>query len=149
MLSKKDWLILEKLSEDSRKSIKDLARETRLPRTTVFDRIKKMKTRGVIKAFTLQPDFEKIGLETTAFLLVKFTPVKKVEQRAVAKEIAKLKGVYEVHLVTGEWDMIVKARAKGLKELGELVLDKIRQIEGVSQTVTSAVLQTVKEKTFD
>ena len=148
MLSKKDWLILEKLSEDSRKSIKDLARATRLPRTTVFDRIKKMKAKGVIKAFTLQPNFDKVGLETTAFLLVKFTPVKKVEQRAVAKQIAKLKGVYEVHLVTGEWDMIVKARAKGLKELGELVLDKIRQIEGVSQTVTSAVFQTVKEKTF-
>jgi DNA-binding Lrp family transcriptional regulator len=148
MISKKDWVLLEALSEDSRHSVKELAKQVHMPRATVFDHLKKLKQKKTIKRFTIQPDFEQLGLTTTAFIWVKFTPTKKILQRKVAQEIAKLKGVYEVHLVSGEWDILVKARAKSMRELGELIIDRMRLIEGVSQTMTSTAFTTVKEKTF-
>ena len=148
MISRKDWLLLEALSEDSRQSIKELARKVRMPRATVFDRLKKLKRNKTIKQFTILPDFEQLDLTTTAFIWVKFSPGKKLLQRKVAREIAKLKGVYEVHLVSGEWDILIKARAKNMKDLGELIIDKMRLIEGVAQTMTSTSFETVKEKTF-
>ena len=148
MISKKDLLLLEALSENSRQSVKELAKKVRMPRATVFDRLKRLKHNKTIKQFTILPDFEQLDLAATAFIWAKFSPVKRVSQRKVAEEIARLKGVYEVHLMSGEWDILVKARVRDLKELGELIIDRMRLIEGVSQTMTSTSFETVKEKTF-
>ena len=148
MISKKDLVILEALSENSRQSVKELARKVRLPRATVFDHLKKLKQKKTIKQFTIIPDFDQLELATTAFVLVKFSPIRKVAQKQVAREIARLRGVFEVHLISGEWDILVKARARNMRELGELVIGKMRLIEGVAQTITCAVFETVKEQTF-
>jgi DNA-binding Lrp family transcriptional regulator len=146
MLDGKDFHILEALKENSRKSIKEIAKETGIPRTTVFDRIKKLRKEKVIKKFTLIPDYERLGLEAMAFILIEFNPVKGVSQRNVAKEIAKLKGVLEVHLISGEWDILVKARAKSMHEIGSLIIDKMRTIKGVASTITCACFDTIKEE---
>ncbi len=144
MLSEKDTLILEALKKNSRRSVKELSQETGIPRATVFDRIKKLAQAKIIKSFTIEVDHEKIGNATMAFILVKFTSRPNIPQVTVAKNIANLKGIEEVYIVSGTWDIILKARAPTLKELGGLVVDKLRMIEGVEETLTCACFQTIK-----
>ena len=144
MFSEKDRLIVEALKMNSRATIKELSNETGIPRATVFDRMKKLQEEKIIKNFTVELDHEKTGNGTLAFILVKFDPHGRQHQADVGKSIAKIDGVEEVHIIAGDWDMLLKARAKGLKELGELVVDKLRMVEGVSDSVTCPCFKTIK-----
>ena len=63
-------------------------------------------------------------------------PTMDAKQRDMADEISNLKGVYEVHLMSGEWDMILKVRASSMEKIGELVIDNLREIGGVEKGTT-------------
>lgn len=145
MLDEKDTLILEELMKDSRKTTKAIARELDMPRATVHDRIVKMEQRGVIRKYTAVPDYAQLGLGVTAFVLVQFEPEKGVSQRDTAEEIALLDGIFEVHMISGEYDMLLKVRGANMEQIGKLVIDRLRDIKGVARTLTCAVFTTVKE----
>lgn len=136
---------MSELSRDSRKSTADVARALKIPRVTVHERIERLKEKKVIKQFTVKPDYALLGRPTTAFVLVRFSsnPVK--TQRQLAKEIALIKGVEEVYIITGEWDLLLKTRSESLEKLGQLVVDRLREIKGVGTTMTTPVLSTAKE----
>lgn len=145
MIDEKDTLILEELRKDGRLSTVDLAKKTGIPRVTVHERIKRLKEKGIIKKFTVLSDYKKLGSETTAFVLIAYSP-NKLLQKEVAEKIAKIQDVYEIHLIAGEWDMVAKVRGKNLEEIGRLVLERIRKIEGVAKTFTLACFETIKEE---
>jgi len=63
-------------------------------------------------------------------------PTMDAKQRDMADEISNLKGVYEVHLMSGEWDMILKVRASSMEKIGELVIDNLREVGGVEKGTT-------------
>jgi DNA-binding Lrp family transcriptional regulator len=145
MIDKKDKIILEELEKNSRNSTKNIATKVKIPRVTVHDRIKKMVEKGVIKSFNVTIDYKKIGLSTEVFIFVSFLPNPEVSQRQLAKSISKLTGVSEVHIISGEYDLLLKVRGKSLEEIGKLVVDKLRQLKGVGRTLTCACFETVKE----
>lgn len=145
MIDEKDELILDELKKNARESTVDIARKIKVPRVTVHERIKRLTNRGIIRRFTAIPDYKKLGLETTAYVLISYTP-NEFLQREVAEKIARLPHVYEVHLVAGEWDMIVKVRGKNLEQIGQLVLEKMRKVEGVESTFTMGCFETIKEE---
>ncbi|MFX1563442.1 MAG: Lrp/AsnC family transcriptional regulator, partial [Promethearchaeota archaeon] len=101
---------------------------------------------GIIKRVVAIPDYTKIGLPVTAFVLLTYTPTSGVSQQDAAKAIARLENVSEVHVVAGQWDIILKARGASLQEIGELVVNQLRQIPGVGQTVTCGCFFTLKEE---
>jgi Lrp/AsnC family leucine-responsive transcriptional regulator len=145
MLDDKDRAILLALEKDARRSTKAIAEELDIPRATVHEHIKRMCDRGIIRGFTVVPDFSKLGEPITAFILVSFTPPSgALSQRHVAQQIAGLEGVHEVHLISGEYDILVKVRGVSMENIGSLVIDKIRQIEGVGRTLTCSSFATVK-----
>lgn len=145
MLDEKDLKILFELRRDSRQTTQALSRILDIPRSTIHERIKKMVQNGYIKQFTVIPDYKKIGLPITAFIHVSFLPNPEISQRILAEKISKLEGVHEVHIVSGEWDLILKVRAKSVEDVGKLVVDRLRKIRGVGKTQTSIVFSTVKE----
>ncbi|RLF27979.1 MAG: Lrp/AsnC family transcriptional regulator [Thermoplasmata archaeon] len=147
MFDEKDKIILQELKKNSRRPTKNIATDIGIPRVTVHDRIQKMIKNGVIKKFTAIPNYKKIGFPTMVFILVSFLSNPNVSQRELAKRIAKLPGVYEVHIISGEYDLLLKVRGKSLEEIGKLVIDRLRQLKGVGRTLTCACFETVKEET--
>ena len=145
MLDEKDSLILEKLMEDSRRTTKAIARDLDIPRATVHDRIAKMEQKGVIRRYTAVPDFVQLGAGVSAFILVQFGPEAGMSQRDTAEEISTIPGIFEVHMISGEYDMLLKVRGGSMEEIGGLVIDKLRDVKGVARTLTCAVFTTVKE----
>ena len=146
MLDSKDRKILRELRHDASLHVTQLAKKLKLPRSTVQNRIERMKKQGIIKRFVALPDYDRVGLPVTAFILLTYTPTEEISQQDAAKAIAKLENVYEVHVVAGQWDIILKARGSSLQEIGELVVNRLRQIPGVGQTVTSGCFFTIKEE---
>lgn len=144
-MDKKDLEILEMLREDARSTVVEIASQLDMPRTTVQERIRRMTQSGLIKKFTAIPDYSMLGNPVTAFVLVSFM-AGPVSQRDLAEQIAKIPGVYEVHLISGEWDIVLKVRAESMEKIGSLVIDRLRAMKGVAKTVTCACFNTVKEE---
>ncbi|MCE5295872.1 MAG: Lrp/AsnC family transcriptional regulator [Euryarchaeota archaeon] len=144
-LDDKDLAILAELKKDARRSTKAIAKDLNIPRATVHERIKRMMDRGVIKGFTVIPDYTKLGEPVTAFILVSFLPNTTVSQREVATLISKIDCVQEVHLVSGEHDIILKVRGESMESIGSLVIDKLRSLPGVGKTLTMASFTTIKD----
>lgn len=117
-----------------------------VPRVTVHDRIQKIMQQSIIKSFNVSIDYKQIGYATEVFVFIAFIPTPDVSQRELANRIAKLPGVYEVHIISGEYDLLLKVRGKTLEEIGTLVVDKLRQLKGVGRTLTFSCFETVKEE---
>ncbi|MBI4261268.1 MAG: Lrp/AsnC ligand binding domain-containing protein [Actinobacteria bacterium] len=58
----------------------------------------------------------------------------------VAKEVAAIKGVTDAEDVTGPYDVIVRAEARNVDDLGKLVVAKIQAVEGITRTLTCPVV---------
>ncbi len=58
----------------------------------------------------------------------------------VAREIADVKGVTLAEDVTGPYDVIVRAEARNVDELGKLVVAKVQGIGGITRTLTCPVV---------
>jgi len=112
-----------------------------------------MEQHGIIKHYKAVLDAEKLGKGTTAFILASFSYRKKdesekiISQREIAKEIARFPEAQEVHIITGDWDILIKVKAKSVDEIGKFVIDKLRRVNGIEKTLTCMVFATTKETT--
>jgi DNA-binding Lrp family transcriptional regulator len=61
-------------------------------------------------------------------------------QGDVSNEIAKVAGVLSADPVTGPYDVVVRAEARSLDELGRKVLSRIEAIEGITRTLTCPIV---------
>jgi DNA-binding Lrp family transcriptional regulator len=58
----------------------------------------------------------------------------------VAREIADIKGVTIAEDVTGPYDVIVRAEARNMDDLGKLVVSKVQSVAGITRTLTCPVV---------
>jgi Lrp/AsnC family transcriptional regulator, leucine-responsive regulatory protein len=143
MLDKIDLEILRMLQKDARVSNSAIARSTGMATSAIFERIKKLKTMGVIKGYRtdLEPRMLGMGLLTYVFVKVKIRP----GQPDVALLLAEIPEVQEVHHIAGDDCLMVKIWAPDTEGLGDLLTEHIHCLEDVQSTRTTIVLKTVKD----
>ena len=73
----------------------------------------------------------------TAYILIQ-TEVGKAAD--VAEEIVEIEGVQQAEDVTGPYDVIVRAEARNIDELGKLVVARVQAVEGITRTLTCPVV---------
>ena len=151
LLDKKDIQILRIIQKNSKITTREIARQLNIPVTTVFTRIKKLEQKGIIKEYRAILNEKKLGKGTTAFILASFSyrtqDKELLSQRELAREIAKFPEVQEVHIITGDWDLLIKVKAENVKAIGKFVIDKLRLVKGIKKTLTCVVFETEKETT--
>ena len=140
-LDSKDFLILEHLERDAGLTTKKLASAIGMPQTTVHNRIKKLRSSGVIKKLVAVLDYGKLNKPLTAYVLL---DINYADHYEIAKKLTAMPFVTEVTAVTGANDILIKVRAKDAEELGDIVLKNLKRIGGVARTETMLVLETVK-----
>ncbi len=59
---------------------------------------------------------------------------------SVAQEIATLQGVTMAEDVTGPYDVIVRAEATSMDELGRMVVARVQGVAGITRTLTCPVV---------
>jgi DNA-binding Lrp family transcriptional regulator len=152
-LDEKDIAILSLMQENSKLTARQIAQRINAPITTVFAKTKRMEELGFIKEYRAILAPEKLDSGTAAFILASVSYRAKaddipISQRVVAEEISKFPEVQEVHIITGDWDLLVKLRAESVDAVGKFVVDKLRLIKGLEKTLTCMVFETVKETTY-
>ncbi len=73
----------------------------------------------------------------TAYILIQ-TEVGKAAQ--VAKDIIAITGVQQAQAVTGPYDVIVRAEARNIDELGQLVVARVQAVDGITRTLTCPIV---------
>ncbi|HEX4489765.1 MAG TPA: Lrp/AsnC ligand binding domain-containing protein [Acidimicrobiia bacterium] len=76
-------------------------------------------------------------MAVSAYILIQ-TEVGKASN--VVDEIRGLGGIVEADDVTGPYDVIVKAQADTMDELGKMVVSQIQLVEGITRTLTCPVV---------
>ncbi len=146
-IDQKDSKIIEILKSNAKLTTGQISKKLLIPITTVHNRIKKLEKAGVIEGYTIKLNYKKLGFEILAFIQVNVIYTlpsgKKIKQEEVAKKIKKLDGVEEVWIVAGGTDLLVKVRVKSIDKLNDLVINKLRMVEGVDKTQTLVVLKEV------
>ncbi|PIN98990.1 MAG: transcriptional regulator [Candidatus Diapherotrites archaeon CG10_big_fil_rev_8_21_14_0_10_31_34] len=134
--------ILEFLKKNSKLSLRQLAKKAGIPLTTAHNRIKKMQEEGVIKNYSVEVDYNKLGFGLCAYImaLIKHDSTHKSQQE-IAKKILKLSFVESIDIITGEFDLLIKVRAKNIPQLNKLITKELRNIEGIDKTTTLFVLE--------
>jgi len=151
-LDERDVEILKLLQKNCRMTAKEIAKKIGSPITTVYAKIKRMEELGVIKQYKAILDSKILDKGAAAFILTSFVyrpggREKPLSQRDVAKQIAAFPEVQEVHIITGGWDILIKVKADHVDTLGKFVMDKLRIVEGIENTLSCIVYETVKETT--
>jgi len=147
-----DIEILSELVKDGRITVSDLAKKLGVPRTTLDSRMRKLVESGIIKRFTALIDYKKIGYQITAFVLVQIKRRKpeqeKSNQEIFIEEIAKesevredLPWVEEAHIITGDYDVLLKVRARDMDELTRFLITELARHPDVERTHTMMVLK--------
>ncbi|MPZ60111.1 MAG: Lrp/AsnC family transcriptional regulator [Propionibacteriales bacterium] len=72
-----------------------------------------------------------------AYILIQ-TEVGKAAE--VAHSVADVKGVTLAEDVTGPYDVIVRAEARNVDELGKLVVARVQTLPGITRTLTCPVV---------
>lgn len=141
-LDERDLVLLEELGKDAKLSEQKLARKTGIPMTTVHNRLRKLRGLGVIRKYSIRLDYAKLGRPLVAYVLVKVTPG--ASQQEVLEKIAKTPHVCETAMITGEFDIIFKARIASMDELNAMVVQKLRMQKTVSDTRTMISYETIE-----
>jgi DNA-binding Lrp family transcriptional regulator len=84
-----------------------------------------------------QNEARRSGPVVTAYILIQ-TEVGKAAQ--VAKDIIDIAGVQQAQAVTGPYDVIVRAEAHNIDELGQLVVARVQAVAGITRTLTCPVV---------
>jgi len=151
-LDEKDLAILALLQSNCCMTAKEIAHKIGSPITTVFAKIKRMEQQEIIKEYRAILNHKKLDFGVTAFILASFsyrlgeeeTPL---SQRAIAEQISKFPEVQEVHIISGDWDILIKVKEKDVDAVGKFVVDKLRAVKGIEKTLTCMVFDTLKETT--
>ena len=59
---------------------------------------------------------------------------------SVAREISDMKGVTLAEDVTGPYDVIVRAEARNIDEMGRMVVAQVQGVDGITRTLTCPVV---------
>jgi DNA-binding Lrp family transcriptional regulator len=69
----------------------------------------------------------------TGFALLSISPLKEKE---VFDALSRTPEIEEVHPLFGEYDILVKIKCEGIDEIGEIVIKKIRTLDGIVDSKT-------------
>ncbi len=147
-VTEKDRKILDILKQDSSLSIREIARKTMLPITTIHHRIKRLRQERVITSYTVTLDEKKLGRGLTVYIITYVDIEKlremKISQHELVDKIKKLESVEEAAIVIGEGDIIIKVCVKDHQAYDEFLLNKLHQIKGIKGTKSLSVIHELK-----
>ncbi len=136
-----DCRILQVLTENSRLSYAEIGRQISLSQSATKERVQNLVDRGVIKQFTVEVDYEKLGYPLKVVISLKF---KNDEFRRFISNIHQFPEILSCKRVTGESCLITECVLKDSRHLEQL----IDQLISYGIPTTAIQLSEIKTKPF-
>ena len=144
-LDRIDRSILRVLQENGRISYVDLADRVGLSTTPCMERVKRLEREGIILGYSarLNPTCLQAGL----LVFVEISLYNKSDNifDDFRRAVVELPNVLECHLVSGQFDYLVKARISEMASYRELLSDILLKLPGVRDSKSYIVMDELKE----
>ncbi|MBN3037686.1 MAG: Lrp/AsnC family transcriptional regulator [Candidatus Diapherotrites archaeon] len=138
--------VLKSIVSGARKSIADIARETKLTRQTVYRTLKNLEADGTIQEFTTTVRPSRLNLELKCYMLIHTSAQGDYTELEAA--VASIPEVSQMHYILGRYDVIIEACLRNKNELRSLI-QKIEKVKQVEKSETFLVVDTMKYKPND
>lgn len=119
MLQKRDIKILSCLRKDARERLTQICRKTKIPISTIHERIQYHRNHAIQK-FSVLLDFTKFGYMAKAMILFKMT---KKDKKRVRSYFIKHKSVNSVYRVNNGYDYMIEVVFRHIRDLEEFLED--------------------------
>ena len=134
-----DREILRILQGDARTPFSEIARRIDMSSATVHDRVGRMEEAGVIEGYHARVDPRSVGYGVSAYVGLR---VEQGHEDDTLSRLREIDGVQEIHLTTGEWDVVLRVYAESTDALRELMFGSIAGTDGFSRSQTMVILGT-------
>ena len=142
-LSKTDSKILSLLQKDGRMSVAEIGRRVGLTASPCADRIKRLESQGVITGYYARLSPTKLDAGLVVFVQVTLQRTAGDAFKTFTDAIELIPEVEECHLVSGEFDFLVKARVKDMTHYKDLLAGSLRQLPNVQESKSYPVMESV------
>jgi Lrp/AsnC family leucine-responsive transcriptional regulator len=143
-LDRIDKNILYELQKNGRLSNIDLSKQVGLSATPCLERVKRLENDNFITGYsaTLNPEF----LDAALLVFVEITLTKTSPDvfDEFSKAVQNLEVIQECHLVSGNFDFLLKTRVKDMSAYRELLGETLLRLPSVSESRTYVVMEEVK-----
>jgi Lrp/AsnC family leucine-responsive transcriptional regulator len=139
-----DRRLLRALQADGRITNAELAKRCNLSPAATFERVRRLRERGVITGYAAILDPAKVDLALTIFVEVLLDRTTADVFETFAAAIRRAPEVLECHMVAGGFDYLLKARVRDMAAYRAFLGDVLVTMPGVRETRTYAVLEEVK-----
>jgi len=142
VLDETDQKILELLQEDGRMTNAAIGARVGLTPPSVYERVRKLEQRGVIRGYTAIIDPAALGKTLTAF--IRLTTVDDESYEPGVEALRSDPDILELHHVAGEDCFLIKTKVEDTGAL-EALLKRIRGTVTVQRSVTMIAISSYKE----
>ncbi|BAL22740.1 winged helix-turn-helix transcriptional regulator [Azoarcus sp. KH32C] len=147
-LDRIDRRILDLLQKDGRLSMTDLAHKVGLSATPCTERVKRLERDGVITGYHARVSPQALGKNLLVFVEIKLSAKSGEVFDRVKKELLFVPEVMECHLVSGDFDYLVKARITEMGEYRRLLGNILLKLPSAVESRSYVVMEEIKETLY-
>jgi Lrp/AsnC family transcriptional regulator len=146
-LDRVDQKILALLQKDASLSVAEVADHLGMTPPPCWRRIRRLRTEGYLERQVWLASPERLGLGVTIFATVKLAAHDRAATTAFRDKVQALPEVLECYILLGGIDVLLKLAMPSVKAYEAFFYERLSQLPGVREVVSSVVLSEVKRTT--
>ncbi|ACR02576.1 MAG TPA: winged helix-turn-helix transcriptional regulator [Thauera aminoaromatica] len=147
-LDRTDLKILDLLQKNGRLTMTELAHQVGLSATPCTERVRRLEREGAITGYHARVDPRALGRPLLVFVELKLAAKSNDAFERVKKELAFVPEVMECHLVSGDFDYLIKARISEMSDYRRLLGNILLKLPSATESRSYVVMEEVKESLY-
>ena len=133
----KDQQIIEILSKNARISLRDIKKQVNLSPSSIRNRMERLVEIGVIKRYTVDIDFTKMGFDIQVLVMITARPG---TSKNINSKLSNYKQVSGIMRTAGPANFIITVRVRDIAELTRFITGELEGLDGVERIETMFIL---------
>jgi Lrp/AsnC family leucine-responsive transcriptional regulator len=146
-LDRIDRNILRALQADGRLSFVELAKQVGLSTSPCLERVRRLERGGFITGYRAILAPEKLQSSLLVYVEISLNYTSGTVFEDFREAVGRWPEILECHLVSGDFDYLLKIRIENMAAYRELLGDLLHALPGVRDSRTLVAMETVKETT--
>ena len=121
-----------------------IAKEIDEPSSTIHYNIKKLENRGAVRTYKAVFYYKEIDEGFCAFILIALSSAEYADPERIARELARHEEVESVDILAGDWELIIKVRAKNQDEYYDFLKKVVSKEKGIENSSSIISLKQIK-----
>jgi Lrp/AsnC family leucine-responsive transcriptional regulator len=140
-----DRKILSALRADGRLTVNELGAKVGLSQSACWTRLKRLEANGAIRRYAAILDHKAIGLPNTVFVELTLNKHDDKVLEEFGAALARMPEVIEAHLVSGDYDYLVKVVVSDTEHYERFLRETLYKIPGIQHSRSCFALRALKE----